>query len=270
MARMVARINPQKSGRFLLVFFVSTALTAGALRTGLLASPNSEHSLPEDDQTREMSDPDRDQAPPPPSSVDGSQISNGFRGHDRYFRVEYVYDGDSLRLKNGEELRMIGVDAPEETETYADQARAFVRKYLSEHTIIGVDFDRRIRDRYDRLLGYVYTVREREQKKDQTIMINERLIERGLAHTFLYEYNTRWADRLISAQREAIKQERNLFGHLQSKRDRYYRVHGGFRYHRPDCKYVRDIPDQNLDVFHSRKKALLQGYNAASSCIAEE
>ncbi len=70
------------------------------------------------------------------------------------FRVEYVVDGDTVRLRNGETVRLAGIDTPERGECGADQAtRALQRLVLGREVRLGeTDEDR---DQYGRLLRYL-------------------------------------------------------------------------------------------------------------------
>ncbi|MCM8796636.1 MAG: thermonuclease family protein, partial [Candidatus Omnitrophica bacterium] len=88
--------------------------------------------------------------------------------------VERVIDGDTLKLSSGERVRLIGIDTPEMHESeklYRDarrssqyvqtikrlgrQAYEFTRNLL-EGRRVRFEFDVQKRDRYGRLLAYVY------------------------------------------------------------------------------------------------------------------
>ena len=83
-------------------------------------------------------------------------------------RVEHVVDGDTLVVTTAsgrrESVRLLGVDTPElhhrarPTEFYAAEARAFVEQRIAGQQVrLGRDSLRdNDRDRYDRLLRYVY------------------------------------------------------------------------------------------------------------------
>jgi endonuclease YncB( thermonuclease family) len=68
--------------------------------------------------------------------------------------VESVTDGDTLRLANGEVVRLVGIDAPERGVCGYDEAAALLtRLTLGERVTLSSPV--RDRDRYDRLLRYV-------------------------------------------------------------------------------------------------------------------
>ncbi len=63
-------------------------------------------------------------------------------------------DGDTLRLANGEAVRLVGIDAPERGVCgYEEAAELLTRLTLGERVTLSAPV--RDRDRYDRLLRYV-------------------------------------------------------------------------------------------------------------------
>ncbi len=72
----------------------------------------------------------------------------------RTYRVASVTDGDTLRLANGEAVRLVGIDAPEEGRCGALRSAALLTK-LVEGRRVTLTAPVDDRDRYDRLLRYV-------------------------------------------------------------------------------------------------------------------
>ncbi len=76
--------------------------------------------------------------------------------------VSQVVDGDTLRLRDGRLVRLIGINTPEigregrPSEPLAKAARTALQKLLSKNTTVDLHFDREKRDRYGRLLAHVY------------------------------------------------------------------------------------------------------------------
>lgn len=85
-----------------------------------------------------------------------------------------VYDGDTVGLSSGEKVRLIGIDTPEEFESqklFADARRSgqdiavikamgqkaheFTSRWVLGQTV-RLEFDRERRDKYNRLLAYLY------------------------------------------------------------------------------------------------------------------
>jgi len=90
-----------------------------------------------------------------------------------------VIDGDTIVLSNGEKVRLIGVDTPETkrpnhpVEYYGKEASAFTKKMV-EGIPVKLEDDWQQRDKYDRLLAYVYLM-------DGTFL-NAEIIKQGYGH----------------------------------------------------------------------------------------
>src|SRR3990167_2207640 len=74
--------------------------------------------------------------------------------------VSRVVDGDTIELNTGEKLRYIGIDTPEinygkDPECFAQQAKEFNKK-LVEKKVIKIEKDVSEKDKFGRLLRYVY------------------------------------------------------------------------------------------------------------------
>ncbi len=102
-------------------------------------------------------------------------------------RVARVVDGDTIKLSGGERVRYIGIDTPElharrggDAEPYAAAATRANATLVRGKTVRLV-FDRERRDRYGRLLAYVYV--------NQTF-VNLTLVEQGMAVAKAFPPNT--------------------------------------------------------------------------------
>lgn len=130
-------------------------------------------------------------------------------GAARWAVVERVIDGDTVVLVGGERVRYIGVDTPElhhpkkPVEAYARQARAFNRRWV-EGKRVRLEFDVERRDRYGRLLAYVYL-------EDGTF-VNAELIAQGYAQILTIPPNVKYQDLFLKLQREARESGRGLWG----------------------------------------------------------
>lgn len=101
--------------------------------------------------------------------------------------VVKVYDGDTIELKDGRKIRLIGVDAPEVDSPYAkkepggDESKAYLMNLLAGKKVsirVGED----PKDRFGRILAYVYV---------GDVLVNGRIIRDGFAQVyekFDYEY----------------------------------------------------------------------------------
>lgn len=120
-------------------------------------------------------------------TVDVSQILPASVTQPGYYRVTEVHDGDTVSVDmNGhiERVRMIGVDTPEThhpskpVQCYGPEASDYTKKLLGGAAVrLEADPTNQNRDRYDRLLRYVYT--------DQNMLVNKALIEQGYGFAYL-------------------------------------------------------------------------------------
>ncbi len=156
-----------------------------------------------------------------------------FPGYEKYFRqvfdgindtartsgeettsqiVERVVDGDTLVLEGGEKVRLIGVDAPEsvkprsEVECFGRESGEYLKQKL-EGKMITLQRDTTDRDRYGRLLRYVYIDQE---------FINELLASEGYARAKSYPPDRREEERLWRAEQRAKERGFGLWGKCPS------------------------------------------------------
>jgi len=135
--------------------------------------------------------------------------------------VTKAIDGDTIKLATGEHVRLIGIDTPESrynSKVERDSARSrkdikailkmgkeaslFTRQ-LTEGKKVKLEFDAQKRDRYGRLLAYVYL-------EDGTF-VNARVIEEGYAQVMTIPPNVKYADMFLRSQVEARKNGRGLW-----------------------------------------------------------
>ena len=123
------------------------------------------------------------------------------------FELQEVIDGDTIRIKyNGssEKVRFLLVDTPEtnhETlgeQPYGPEAKAFVKELLKGEDKVYLEFDVSYRDKYKRLLAYIYT--------EDGVSIQEELLKNGLARVaYIYDPNTKHVDWFKDVQKTAQK-----------------------------------------------------------------
>src|SRR4051794_3352758 len=105
----------------------------------------------------------------------------GGAGGSEAARVERVVDGDTVVLAGGERVRYIGVDTPESVkpgtpvQCFAKAASHFNARLVAGQRV-RLRFDAERRDRYGRLLAYVYRARD-------GMFVNAQLVRRGYART---------------------------------------------------------------------------------------
>ena len=112
------------------------------------------------------------------------------------YYVSKIIDGDTIKLSSGKIVRYIGIDTPEimpEPEEYAVEAKR-LNKALVEGKEVKLEFDKVKKDKYDRILAYVYFNNQ---------MVNSLMLSRGAAIVFNIYPNIKYADEFLALQKQA-------------------------------------------------------------------
>lgn len=125
-------------------------------------------------------------------------------------RVLRVIDGDTIVANlegRDEKVRYIGMNTPEvhhprKGEQPGGREAAAVNRRLVEGQTVRLEFDVQPRDRYGRLLAYVYV---------GTLMVNAELVRLGYAQVATYPPNVRYQDLFLRLQRDAREAGRGLW-----------------------------------------------------------
>ncbi len=123
-----------------------------------------------------------------------------------------MVDGDTVNVRvNGtvEPVRLIGIDAPEArapgrtAQCYGPEASAGAEALLQGKTVrLEFDASQGRRDRYDRLLAYVWVGHT---------LVNESLVRRGYAREFTFDEPYRYRQLFQAAEAEARAAGRGLW-----------------------------------------------------------
>ena len=138
------------------------------------------------------------------------------KDYSRGVYVSRAIDGDTIELSNGERVRYIGIDTPELREKdgarwayspqpYAELAKDFNRE-LVEGKLVRLEFDVQKRDRYNRLLAYVYI----DDK-----MVNLEMVRQGYAMIYTYPPDVKHTQEFLEAQKEAREGKKGLWADLE-------------------------------------------------------
>ncbi len=183
---------------------------------------------------------------------------------DSYHKVKFVYDGDTVLLNSGEKVRYLGINTPEidhqegKHEFMALDARRFNKKIV-KGTQIRLEYDTKKRDRYGRLLAYVFLKNEK--------MVNELLIRKGLAHVLLYRKNLKYKDILLDSQRKAMKAKRGIWSKAIKRKEKIYLGNkNSFRFHDLKCPFGKKISKKNLVKIKTRHDAFWNGFSPCKHC----
>ncbi len=135
------------------------------------------------------------------------------------YEVVRVVDGDTLVVKiDGEEekVRLIGVNTPESTtkkEPFGKEASDFTKRALEGRRVY-LEFDTQEKDRYGRLLAYVWLKQHSDEPTENNIrqyMFNAILVLEGYAQVMTVPPNVKYSDYFVKFQREAKEQNKGLW-----------------------------------------------------------
>lgn len=117
-----------------------------------------------------------------------------------------VVDGDTIELSTGEKVRYIGIDTPElrsssGPECFAVKAKE-INKELVEGKTVRLEKDISDKDRYGRLLRYVYI---------DDLLVNEELVKEGYALAASFPPDIALQSLFVSRQIEARENSRGLW-----------------------------------------------------------
>jgi endonuclease YncB( thermonuclease family) len=128
--------------------------------------------------------------------------------------VDHVIDGDTIKLDNGDRIRLVQIDAPEtDGECYGKKAGRVLGKLLPPGTEVRSVRDPSLDniDRYGRKLRYIF-------KGDTNI--NLVLVKKGAASVWYYRGDKgQYADQLLTAAKHARRAGRGAWGVCVAKLD---------------------------------------------------
>ena len=168
-------------------------------------------------------------------------------------KVSYIKDGDSIVLDNGEEIRLIGINAPEKGEKCYEEAKEFLEYFVLGKEIT-LERDVEDKDQYGRLLRYVFIDENN---------VNYRMIYNGFAHKYKYGSNVKYSFEFEEAENKAKEYEGCLWEkaeenyieeecftimnfHFNAEGDDNYNLNDEYVVLRNKCDYQVDMTDWTI------------------------
>ena len=177
-------------------------------------------------------------------------------------RMISVIDGDTGELSDGELVRYMGIDTPEEGQPfYFDASRKNSELCLDNK--IRLEYDVKKRDRFGRLLAYVFV--------EDSIMVNEVLVKKGLANVYTFpedQKNMEYRSRLTMAQIQARAEKRGIWSMPPPEpiEKSYLGNPNTFRFHRPDCPAAQRGGIARMLEYPTRDDFLDLGFSPCRNC----
>ena len=118
-------------------------------------------------------------------------------------QVKRVYDGDTIILKNGDRVRLLGINTPEIESHYrnGEQGGQTAKQWLKDKLQQGVvylEYDQQKKDKYDRSLAHLFL--------ENGEHLNKTIVQAGLATLSIIPPNLRYVDELKKAEVLALEQ----------------------------------------------------------------
>jgi len=186
---------------------------------------------------------------------------------DGPYKVTRVVDGDTIIVDvNGtkERIRLIGVDTPESVHPDANKNTEY-GKIASEYTksilegkSVYLEYDVEERDRYGRVLAYVYLDGE---------MFNKTLLSEGHAVIATFPPNVKYVDDFVELQKIARAEGKGLWAESAPEVPLTYIGNTNSKvFHKDYCSSAINMKEENKIYFESKTSALNESYEPCKRC----
>ena len=112
--------------------------------------------------------------------------------------VARVIDGDTIEDSTGQKYRLKGINTPEKSKDYYEEAKQYLKERLENKS---VKIENHGRDKYGRILAHIF-------KNNQNI--NEQILKEGLGTLYYYEKDKHFKE-LKNAEEKARENEKGLW-----------------------------------------------------------
>jgi micrococcal nuclease len=203
--------------------------------------------------------------------------------------VQRVIDGDTIEVvynAKKEHIRLIGVDTPETVhpskavQPFGPEASSYTKKALDGREV-WLEFDVEPRDRYGRLLAYVWLAPapagEATNDNIREDMFNAHLLLHGYGQIATYPPNVRYVEFFRICQTEAREHSHGLWGAEIARESKQpasspavASVYIGNRnskiFHLPNCSSVGKMSEKNRVSIKTREDAIKEGFSPCKTC----
>lgn len=129
--------------------------------------------------------------------------------YDEVAEVHHIHDGDTLQLRDGRKVRLIGINTPElargnkVAEAYASEAKKTLSALFNNDKSIGLVFGEEKKDHYGRFLAHVFSA----DKQDAQAA----LLKQGHAFAITFPPNTLLAACYLAVEHDARCHQQGLW-----------------------------------------------------------
>jgi micrococcal nuclease len=132
---------------------------------------------------------------------------------------------------------------------------------LVEDKRVRLELDVGERDRYGRVLAYVYV---------GDVFVNAWLVANGYAQVMTVPPNVKYADLFVKLEQDAREAAKGLWGipkdRTEEAEEGYWASSRSNKFHWSSCRWARKISPRNLVVFENREEALKADYIPCKEC----
>ena len=112
--------------------------------------------------------------------------------------VRFRWSVGDVKAETVEAIRLIGIDTPESKkpntpiECFANESSMALRALLPLNTAVRIELDVELRDRYGRLLGYIF-------RASDGLFVNHEMVRAGMAAELTFRPNVQYSDQFKAA-----------------------------------------------------------------------
>ena len=185
-----------------------------------------------------------------------------------WIKVRWVDDGDTVVLMDDRRVRYIGINAPEiahgkeKAEPFGYAAKKFNIKLVHKKNV-RLEYDREKKDRYGRVLAYVFL--------QNGLFVNKEMIRQGYAYYLPQRETIRYSKDMLKAQQEAMTAKRGIWKNWREKGKNkgYIGNRKSKRFHLRTCHFGKQTARRNRIYFSSKWEAFWKGYSPGKRCLKE-
>lgn len=221
------------------------------------------------------------------TDIDNIQTTEETEVNQKETNIEYetakvirVVDGDTVQVDlNGqkEKIRMILVDTPETVhpskpvEFYGKEASNYTKKILKVGKEIYLTKDVTDRDKYNRILRYIWLEPPISESDEEIInkCYNAILLKEGYAKLYTYPPDIKYVDLFKKLEKEARENSMGLWSKDNQTEKKDGKIIGNKNskvYHQESCSSVSRMSDNNKIYFNSQDEAEKNGYKPCKNC----
>ena len=158
--------------------------------------------------------------------ADDTCTLNKKAGHYESVQLDYVVDGDTIWLKDGRKVRILGINTPEiewedkPGDPFGDDAKRAAKSFLLKEKQLILQTDAGKKDHYGRTLGHLF--------RPDGNSLSAYLLKQGLAFQIFNESTNIYQDCFVRVEQKARKESKGVWS-LNPVRDvKSGELHSGF------------------------------------------